>query len=155
MDIILKQLPRANNLLFLWKNLVPASRLSVNNNFITHQSAFHSSPPLAYNKDEEEEKTLGKNRWVKNNQKVFPPQLPHEERRPAVRLLSLFYTIFNIYYFFFVLTQYVCHVMKNIKYSPFKMWYVASMIRGMSIDEALKQLSFVNNKGAPIIKGDN
>ena len=45
--------------------------------------------------------------------------------------------------------------MKNIKYSPFKMWYVASMIRGMSIDEALKQLSFVNNKGAPIIKGDN
>jgi large subunit ribosomal protein L22 len=28
------------------------------------------------------------------------------------------------------------------------MWYVASMIRGMSIDEALKQLSYVNKKGA-------
>lgn len=32
------------------------------------------------------------------------------------------------------------------------MWYVASMIRGMSIDEALKQLSFVNKKGAVHVK---
>lgn len=40
----------------------------------------------------------------------------------------------------------------NIKYSPFKMWYVASMIRGMTIDEALKQLSFVNKKGAVHVK---
>lgn len=40
----------------------------------------------------------------------------------------------------------------NIKYSPFKMWYVASMIRGMSIDEALKQLTFVNKKGATQVK---
>jgi large subunit ribosomal protein L22 len=40
----------------------------------------------------------------------------------------------------------------NIKYSPFKMWYVASMIRGMSIDEALKQLSFVNKLGAVHVK---
>jgi len=32
------------------------------------------------------------------------------------------------------------------------MWYIASMIRGMSIDEALKQLDFVNKKGAAIIK---
>ena len=28
------------------------------------------------------------------------------------------------------------------------MWYVAQMIRGMTIDEALKQLKFVNQKGA-------
>lgn len=28
------------------------------------------------------------------------------------------------------------------------MWYIASMIRGMSIDEALKQLSFVDKQGA-------
>lgn len=40
----------------------------------------------------------------------------------------------------------------NIKYSPFKMWYVASMIRGMSVDEAIKQLSFVNKKGALDVK---
>ena len=32
------------------------------------------------------------------------------------------------------------------------MWYVASMIRGMSIEEAMKQLSFVNRKGALEIK---
>lgn len=44
--------------------------------------------------------------------------------------------------------QFVCHWRANIKYSPWKMWYVASMIRGMSIEEALKQLSFVNKKGA-------
>ena len=32
------------------------------------------------------------------------------------------------------------------------MWYVASFIRGMSIDEALKQLSFVLKKGAADVK---
>lgn len=36
----------------------------------------------------------------------------------------------------------------NIKYSPKNMWYVASLVRGMSVDEALKQLSFVLKKGA-------
>jgi large subunit ribosomal protein L22 len=40
----------------------------------------------------------------------------------------------------------------NIKYSPKKMWFVATFIRGMSIDEALKQLSFVMKKGAGDIK---
>ena len=36
----------------------------------------------------------------------------------------------------------------NIKYSPHKMWYIASLVRGMSVDEALRQLSFVLKKGA-------
>jgi large subunit ribosomal protein L22 len=40
----------------------------------------------------------------------------------------------------------------NIKYSPFKMWYVASFIRGMSVDEALKQLAFVLKKGAAPVR---
>ncbi len=40
----------------------------------------------------------------------------------------------------------------NIKYSPWKMWYIASMIRGMSIDEAVKQLSFINKKGAIFVR---
>lgn len=31
------------------------------------------------------------------------------------------------------------------------MWYVACMIRGMSIDEAIRQLRFVAKKGAGII----
>jgi large subunit ribosomal protein L22 len=39
-----------------------------------------------------------------------------------------------------------------IKYSPQKLWYPAFMIRGMSIDEAIKQLSFHKLKGAAIIK---
>lgn len=43
-------------------------------------------------------------------------------------------------------------MMKDIKYSPKNMWYVASFIRGMSIDEALKQLSFVLKKGAGHVK---
>ena len=46
--------------------------------------------------------------------------------------------------------QFVCHVKTNVKYSTKKMWYIASMIRGMSIEEALKQLQFVNKKGAQI-----
>lgn len=40
----------------------------------------------------------------------------------------------------------------NIKYSPDKMWYVASFVRGMSVDEAIKQLSFVLKKGAQAVK---
>lgn len=41
---------------------------------------------------------------------------------------------------------------ENIKYSPKKMWYIASFIRGMSIDEAIKQLSFNLKKGAGDVK---
>lgn len=40
----------------------------------------------------------------------------------------------------------------NIKYSPDKMWYIATLVRGMSVDEAVKQLSFVLKKGATDIK---
>ena len=40
----------------------------------------------------------------------------------------------------------------NIKYSPDKMWYIASFVRGMSVDEALKQLNFVLKKGAVDVK---
>lgn len=40
----------------------------------------------------------------------------------------------------------------NIKYSPKKMWYIACLVRGMSADEAIKQLNFVNKKGAVAVK---
>jgi large subunit ribosomal protein L22 len=40
----------------------------------------------------------------------------------------------------------------NIKYSPWKMWYIACMVRGMTVDEAIKQLSFVLKKGAVAVK---
>ena len=39
-----------------------------------------------------------------------------------------------------------------IKYPAKKLWYPAFMIRGMSIDEAIKQLSFHKLKGAEVIK---
>ncbi|CAL4234723.1 unnamed protein product, partial [Meganyctiphanes norvegica] len=72
------------------------------------------------------EKPQGPQKWQKYNDKVFPPLLPGEESRPA----------------------YVCHQKDNIKYSPDKMWYVACLIRGMKIDDAINQLKFVHKKGA-------
>lgn len=32
------------------------------------------------------------------------------------------------------------------------MWYIATFVRGMSVDEAIKQLSFVLKKGASPVK---
>lgn len=56
------------------------------------------------------------------------------------------------YLFSLLFFQFVCHQKPNIKYSPEKLWYIASFIRGMSIDEAIKQLSFVPKKGAIFVK---
>ncbi|KAG5879298.1 hypothetical protein JTB14_021956 [Gonioctena quinquepunctata] len=69
-------------------------------------------------------------KWLKYNEKVYPPQSPHEEPRPA----------------------FVCHQRTNIKYSPWKMWYIASFIRGMPVDEAIRQLKFVLKKGAKDVR---
>ncbi|XP_029639055.1 39S ribosomal protein L22, mitochondrial isoform X1 [Octopus sinensis] len=69
-------------------------------------------------------------KWDKYNTIVYPPTKPGEEERPAE----------------------ITHSRENIKYSPLKMWYIACMIRGMSIDEALKQLSFYKRKGSTVVK---
>lgn len=54
-----------------------------------------------------------------------------------------------LYVFINVLVlQFICHQKCNIKYSPDKMWYVACLVRGMKIDEAIAQLKFVDKKGA-------
>ncbi|XP_028839019.1 large ribosomal subunit protein uL22m [Denticeps clupeoides] len=68
--------------------------------------------------------------WERRNFLVYPPQKPDEARRPAE----------------------VHHSRRQIKYSKDKMWYLAKMIRGMSIDQALAQLEFNDKKGAKIIK---
>lgn len=68
--------------------------------------------------------------WLDYNKIVYPPQKPGDPKRPAE----------------------ICHLKKHIKYSPKKLWYHAIMIRGMSVDEAIKQLSFQKHKGAHIIK---
>ncbi|XP_015428454.1 PREDICTED: 39S ribosomal protein L22, mitochondrial [Dufourea novaeangliae] len=69
-------------------------------------------------------------KFMEHNKTIFPPQKPGEEKRPG----------------------YVCNMKKDIKYSPLKMWYVACFVRGMTVDEAIKQLSFLNKKGAAIAK---
>ncbi|CAE1246593.1 RP-L22 [Acanthosepion pharaonis] len=71
-----------------------------------------------------------KNKWEGYNKIIYPPTKPGEPERPAE----------------------ITHVRKNIKYSPLKLWYIACMIRGMTIDEALKQLSFYKRKGAVAVK---
>lgn len=69
-------------------------------------------------------------RWPRYNEIVQPPQLdPREERRPAT------------YH----------HFRENVKTSPKKMWYVAKFVRGMTVDEALKQLSFLPFRPAHIL----
>lgn len=80
-----------------------------------------------FKEEEDEDDDKG---FLKYNKTIFPPQKPDEPKRPG----------------------YVCHVKKNIKYSPLKMWYVACFVRGMSVDEAVKQLSFLKKKGAAIAK---
>ncbi|KOB64377.1 Ribosomal protein L22, partial [Operophtera brumata] len=68
--------------------------------------------------------------FLEYNRKVYPPQEIDEEPRPA----------------------FVCHQKTNFKYSPEKLWYIASFVRGMTADEAVKQLSFVHKKGAGFVK---
>ncbi|XP_061473450.1 large ribosomal subunit protein uL22m [Rhineura floridana] len=69
-------------------------------------------------------------RWEKKNRIVYPPQQPGEPRRLAE----------------------VYHCRRAIKYSKDKMWYLAKLIRGMTIDQALAQLEFNDKKGAKVIK---
>ena len=68
-------------------------------------------------------------RWPRYNQVIQPAQTdPAEERRPAT------------YH----------HYRENVKTSPKKMWYVMNFIRGMSVDEAIKQLQFMPYRTAQI-----
>lgn len=68
-------------------------------------------------------------RWPRKNEIVQPPQTdPNEDKRPAT------------YH----------HYRANIKQSPKKMWYVMKFIRGMNIDEAIKQCEFLNYKSAQL-----
>jgi len=65
--------------------------------------------------------------WPAYNERIHPPT---GEYRPA----------------------YICYVRDNIRYSPKKFWGVANFVKGLSVDEAIKQLSFLNLKGALIAK---
>lgn len=68
-------------------------------------------------------------RWPRYNEIVQPPQIdPKEEPRPAT------------YY----------HYVDNVKTSPKKMWYAMKFVRGMNIDEAIKQCRFMPFKPAQL-----
>ncbi|XP_077984520.1 large ribosomal subunit protein uL22m-like [Glandiceps talaboti] len=69
-------------------------------------------------------------KWEARNKIVYPPQV---EGQPAM------------------LAE-IHHCRRQIKYSPRKMWYVATFIKNMWIDDALSQLQFVNKKGARIVR---
>ncbi|KAG8222337.1 hypothetical protein J437_LFUL001323 [Ladona fulva] len=104
---------------------IVCGRLADVNNQIQTTNGFHSSVPcMAW------EKPKGPQKWLAYNKKIYPPQAPDEERRPA----------------------FVCHMKTDIHYSPKKMWYIACLVRGLSVEEAVKQLSFVSKKGALAVK---
>ncbi|KAG5843258.1 39S ribosomal protein L22, mitochondrial [Anguilla anguilla] len=69
-------------------------------------------------------------KWEKKNLIVYPPQTRDEPRKPAE----------------------IFHCRRQIKYSKDKMWYLAKLIRGMTIDQAVAQLEFNDKKGAQIMK---
>ncbi|XP_067232361.1 39S ribosomal protein L22, mitochondrial isoform X2 [Chanodichthys erythropterus] len=73
---------------------------------------------------------LNSKHWERRNLIVYPPQQKDEPRRPAE----------------------IHHCRRQIKYSKDKMWYLAKLIRGMTIDQALTQLEFNDKKGAKIVK---
>jgi len=68
--------------------------------------------------------------WLSHNDIVYPPHKEGDLIRPAE----------------------IFHVSRDLKYSYKKMWYTACMVRGMSIDEALKQCDFIPRKGGKMIK---
>ncbi|XP_036381539.1 39S ribosomal protein L22, mitochondrial [Megalops cyprinoides] len=74
--------------------------------------------------------TLDAKNWERKNRILYPPQRPDEPPRPAE----------------------VHHCRRQIKYSKDKMWYLAKLIRGMSVDQAVAQLEFNDKKGAKIMK---
>ncbi|KAI4880889.1 hypothetical protein NFI96_029767 [Prochilodus magdalenae] len=73
---------------------------------------------------------LSTKNWERKNRILYPPQQKDEPPRPAE----------------------VFHCRRQIKYSKDKMWYLAKLIRGMTIDQALAQLEFNDKKGAKVIK---
>ncbi|XP_011296933.1 39S ribosomal protein L22, mitochondrial [Fopius arisanus] len=97
---------------------------------ITPASTIHTTSSRFFEEEDHERDYEGPKHWMDYNKKVYPPQEPGEPRRPA----------------------FVCNVKANIKYSPKTMWYIASFVRGLTVDEAVRQLSFCLKKGAVAAK---
>ncbi|XP_019625216.1 PREDICTED: 39S ribosomal protein L22, mitochondrial-like [Branchiostoma belcheri] len=110
-------------------NRIAAVQLSASCSPAVHQPSarcLHTSVATA----QEERDQDGKRFWDAKNRTVLPPQAPGEPRNPASIWVSR----------------------RNFKYSHHKLWYIATMVRGMSIDEALAQLQAISKKGARLIE---
>ncbi|KAJ0062207.1 hypothetical protein NL108_017953, partial [Boleophthalmus pectinirostris] len=46
----------------------------------------------------------------------------------------------------------IYHSKRQFKYSKDKLWYLANLVKGLSIDEAIAQLEFNDKKGAKFMK---
>lgn len=104
--------------------------LAVLRNLLTHvHSRLPASCSLVPRADLHCSLALSAKNWERKNRIVYPPQLPHEARRPVE----------------------VFHCRRQIKYSKDKMWYLAKMIRGMTFDQAVAQLQFNDKKGAKVM----
>ncbi|KAL7046036.1 hypothetical protein ACKWTF_002452 [Chironomus riparius] len=106
--------------------LVLRNELNIQNSCLS-ASLIHTSAMLEKIANSHNRSSLKK--WTENNKVVFEPQNHDEEKRPA----------------------FICHQKLNIKYSPKKMYYIASFVRGMSVDEAIKELKFVLKKGSSAV----
>ena len=63
-------------------------------------------------------------KWPNYNERIHPPQPDVGEEGSELD------------------PAYVVHMRAMIKYSPWKMWYLAELIRGMTVDEAIKQMRY-------------
>lgn len=98
---------------------------------VDHCSLHTSAPRCTFTRQDEEIDPWPKpTEWPLKNHLVHRPQGPDELRRRAECF----------------------HHRANVRYSPKKMWYICEFIKGMTIDEAMKQLSFVPKKGAIIMR---
>lgn len=110
------------------------SLLKVDKQKINERFLSFSKPLNTFQLDVED---LGKQRfpkpkrWPKRNEMIREPVPIDAATKPRA-----------VYY----------HYRDNVKYSPKKMWYICSFIRGLTVDEAIKQLTFITSKGAHIAR---
>jgi hypothetical protein len=91
-------------------------------------AGLHTSSCRLLTKKSPQEALDGPRKWPAYNTIVLPPQTPMEPRRAAQCF----------------------HHRTQIRHSQLKLWYAAQMIRGLSIDDALNQLTFNSKKGESI-----
>jgi hypothetical protein len=85
-------------------------------------------------------------KWPSYNLRVHPPLDEVPEDSDEAHQLRLGVPAKD------VRPAYICHMRALVKYSPKKMNLIAQMVRGLSVDEAVRQLQFLQWKGATVAK---